>query len=68
MGDLLNINCDINESDTTSTNFLKLLMNIYLSQHIKEPTRENNVLLHLVISSEFGMVENMEELEHLGEQ
>jgi hypothetical protein len=40
-------------------------MDNYLVQHVKSPTRENNIL-DLVLTSEVGMVDKVEIIEHLG--
>ena len=59
------INWNTYDSDAASVSFINLVMDNYLSQYVKEPTRESN-LLDLVLTSEEAMVENVEVLEHLG--
>ena len=59
------INWDTLESDSDGSHFRDLLLDNYLIQHVKEPTRNNNVL-DLVITSDVNMVDKMQVLEHLG--
>jgi len=42
-----------------------LLLDSYMYQHVRQPTRQNNIL-ELVISSNENMVNDVEILEHLG--
>lgn len=58
-----NINWDLLQSDSNGHDFLNLVQDCFLVQHVLEPTRENNVL-DLVFSSEESMVENVKVREH----
>jgi endonuclease/exonuclease/phosphatase family metal-dependent hydrolase len=60
-----NINWVMHESDTAGSEFRDLIMDNYLVQHVKFPTRENNIL-DLVLTSEVGMVDKVGVIEHLG--
>ena len=53
------------EADTLGEEFLDLVNDCYLTQHVNTPTRDSSVL-DLVFSSEDGMVENLHVKEHLG--
>ena len=59
------INWDTLECDSTCTKFRDFLLDNYLYQHVKESTRESNIL-DLVISSDLNMVTDVEVLDHLG--
>jgi hypothetical protein len=59
------LNWDTYECDSNAEKFRDLLLDNYLYQHVREPTRESNIL-DLVISSDENMVANIEVLEHLG--
>jgi hypothetical protein len=59
------INWETFESNNHGQAFRDLVMENFLIQHVREPTRESNVL-DLVLSSNDGMVENLEVKEHLG--
>ena len=51
--------------DTLCEEFLDLVNDCYLAQHVNTPTRDSSVL-DLVFSSENGMVENLHVKKHLG--
>jgi endonuclease/exonuclease/phosphatase family metal-dependent hydrolase len=57
------INWETFESNNHGQAFRDLVMENFLIQHVREPTRESNVL-DLVLSSNDGMVENLEVKEH----
>ena len=59
------INWDTLESDSDGSQFRDLLLDNYLVQHVKEPTRNDNIL-DLVITSDVNMVDKMQVIEHLG--
>jgi ribonuclease P/MRP protein subunit RPP40 len=59
------INWETFESNNHGQAFRDLVMENFLIQHVREPTRESNVL-DLVMSSNDGMVENLEVKENLG--
>jgi len=59
------LNWDTYECDSNAENFRDLLLDNYLYQHVREPTRESNIL-DLEISSDENMVTEVEVLEHLG--
>ena len=59
------INWDTLDCDSSSTAFRDLILDNYLYQHVRQPTRENNIL-DLVISSNVNMVNDVQVLEHLG--
>jgi len=67
MGDFNNprLNWDTYECDSNVENFRYLLLDNYLCQRVREPTRQSNIL-DLVISSDENMVTEVEVLEHLG--
>jgi hypothetical protein len=50
-------------TDKLSEQFLDLIQDCYLTQHVIEPTRGNNVL-DLVLTSEHSMIDNVEVKEH----
>ena len=52
------------EANILSEEFLDLVNDCYLTQHVNTPTRDSNVL-DLFFSSEDGMVENLHVKEHL---
>jgi ribonucleases P/MRP protein subunit RPP40 len=52
------------DCDSGCVEFLDLVQDTFLTQHVLTPTRENNIL-DLVLSSEEGMVEDLQVLEHL---
>ena len=45
--------------------FVDCIMDSLLTQHVKEPTRDKNIL-DLVLTSDPGMVEELQVIEHLG--
>jgi len=48
------------DSDPPSTAVSDLILDIYLYQHVREPTRENNILeLDLIISSNESIVSDI---------
>jgi len=49
---------NINSTDKSSEQFLDLLQDCYLTQHVTEPTRNN--ILDLVLTSECNMVDYIE--------
>jgi len=51
--------------NSNANNFRDLLLDHYLYQHVREPTRES-IILYLVIGSDENMVTGVEVLEHLG--
>ena len=53
------------ESDKDGELFLDLVQDCFLFQHVREPTRDKNIL-DLVITSEMGMIENLTVDAHLG--
>ncbi|MGE5821999.1 MAG: hypothetical protein ACM31M_05390, partial [Nitrososphaerota archaeon] len=59
------INWDSLDSDSNSMAFRDLILDNYLFQHVRQPTRLNNIL-DLVISSNVDMVSEVRVLEHLG--
>ena len=59
------INWETLECDSAGSKFMDLVLDNYLCQHVKVPTRDRNVL-DLVITSDVNMVENLRVLEHLG--
>ena len=59
------MNWETLEADTLGEEFLDLINDCYLTQHVNTPTRDSSVL-DLVFSSEDGMVENLHVKEHLG--
>ena len=59
------VNWEALETDTLGKEFLDLVNDCYLIQHLNTPTRDSSVL-DLVFSSEDGMVENLHVKEHLG--
>lgn len=59
------INWDLLDSDSEGLEFRDLLLDNYLFQHVRNPTRNRNVL-DLVISSDEKLVENVQVIEHLG--
>ena len=67
MGDFNYPNIDWNtlESDQNGVAFRDLILDNYLFQHVKVPTRDKNVL-DLVITSDENMIGKIEVLEHLG--
>ena len=67
MGDFnyLKINWATLECDSTCTKFRDFLLDNYLYQHVKESTKESNIL-DLVISSHLNMVTDVEVLDYLG--
>jgi hypothetical protein len=58
------IDWDTLSHNHSSSDFIDLILDSYLIQHVNEPTRENNIL-DLVFTSESSMVENLEIKEHL---
>src|SRR5664279_658979 len=60
-----NINWDTLDSDLSSGRFRDLILDNYLVQHVKQPTRDTNIL-DLVFTSDFNMVDNVDVIEHLG--
>ena len=58
------IDWDCLESDSEGESFLNLVQDCFLFQHVLTPTRGNNIL-DLVLSSEEGMVEDLQVCEHL---
>ena len=58
------IDWDCLESDSVGESFLNLVQDCFLFQHVLTPTRGNNIL-DLVLSSEEGMVEDLQVCEHL---
>jgi Endonuclease-reverse transcriptase len=67
MGDFNNpkINWDSLDCDSSTTAFRDVIIENYLYQHVRQPTRLNNAL-DLVISSKENMVNDIQVLEHLG--
>ena len=59
------VNSETLETDILGEEFLDLVNDCYLIQHVNTPTRDSSVL-DLVFSSEDGMVENLHVKEHLG--
>jgi endonuclease/exonuclease/phosphatase family metal-dependent hydrolase len=59
------INWDTLDCDSSSMTYRDLILDNYLYQHVRQPTRENNIL-DLVISSNVNMVNDVQVLEHLG--
>ena len=59
------INWDNFESDANGSEFRDLVLDNYLHQHVKLPTRDKNIL-DLILTSDVSMVENIEIIEHLG--
>lgn len=60
-----NIDWDTYDSDSHGEDFRDLIFDNFLFQHVKQPTRENNVL-DLVITSEEEMVEDLAVIDKLG--
>ena len=60
-----NINWETLDSDTNSSQFRDLILDNYLHQHVKEPTRNNNIL-DLIITSDISLIEKISVMEHLG--
>jgi len=56
---------DTLDCDSTSADFRDLLLDSYLYQHVRQPTRQNNIP-DVVISSKENMVNDVEILKHLG--
>jgi Endonuclease-reverse transcriptase len=52
------------DCDSGSVEFIDLVQDTFLTQHVLTPTIGNNIL-DLVLSSEEGMVEDLQVLEHL---
>jgi hypothetical protein len=48
-----------NESDTADAEFRDLILDNYLVQQVKYPSREN-IILDLVLTAEVGMVDKVE--------
>lgn len=59
------INWETFECDSYGVLFRDLLLDNYLFQNVRDPTRENNIL-DLVISSDVNLVTEVNVLEHLG--
>ncbi|MGE5822757.1 MAG: reverse transcriptase domain-containing protein [Nitrososphaerota archaeon] len=60
-----NIDWDTLDSDAEGSKFIDLILDNYLSQHVKSPTREKNIL-DLVIVSNDSMINRVEVRERLG--
>jgi hypothetical protein len=58
------VNWDTMSSDSKGSEFLDLVQDLYLVQHVHKPTRENNIL-DFVVTSEQNMVEDLVVKEHL---
>jgi hypothetical protein len=52
------------ESDNHGVEFRDLILDNFLNQHVREPTREKNVL-DLVLSTNENMIEHLEVIEHV---
>ena len=67
MGDFNYPNIDWNNLHTTcdGSDFMNLIMDNFLCQHVNFPTRENNIL-DLFISSDPNMVDNLQCVGKLG--
>ena len=63
--DYPSVNLEMLETDTLGEEFIDLVNDCFLIQHVDTPTRDSSVL-DLVFSSEDGMVENLHVKEHLG--
>ena len=59
------INWDLLDCDLTSMAFRDVIIENYLYQHVRQPTRLN-IILDLVISSNENTVNDVQVLEHLG--
>jgi hypothetical protein len=59
------IKWDTLDSDSSSRAFRGLILDNYLYEHVRQPTRENNIL-DLIISSNVNMVNDVQVLQHLG--
>jgi hypothetical protein len=59
------INWESLDCDSSSLAFRDLVLDNYLYQHVRQPTRMNNIL-DLVISSNASLVNDVRVLEHLG--
>lgn len=58
------IDWDSLNHDQSSSEFMNLILESYLFQHVSEPTRDKNIL-DLVFTSEESMIDNIEVREHL---
>ena len=58
------INWDLLDADSQSSEFLNLVQDCFLFQHVRIPTRSDNIL-DLVFTSEEGMVDDVQVKEHL---